>query len=85
METVRITEAELIDALARSVAGSAPKDAQTVAELAATWECQRSKVTRALGILQRQNRLVVHRKNAIGIDGRNLSVPAYTVLPAKKK
>ena len=83
--TVRITETELLETLASTIRGSAPKDARTVAELADELKCQRSKVTRALGVLQRQNRLVVHRTNVVGIDGRNVSVPAYTILPAKKR
>lgn len=78
-----ITENELVQAI--SVANAAPNEARTVTELAELTGWRREKVQAAIGRLAMQNRIAVHRKHIPGIDGRNISRPAYTILPPPKK
>jgi hypothetical protein len=82
MTAIRITEAEIIDALASAAAGAMPDDAQTVQDLIATTGYSGERVRMALHAMRAQGRLVVHRVARAGIDGRAAKVPAYTILPA---
>ena len=85
METVKITERELLDAIALASRGDAPEDARTVAELCEETGRRGEAVRQALRKLQAQGRLVLHHREARNIAGRRVSLPAYTVLPAKRK
>lgn len=82
MARVEITQAELLDALA--TASAEPEDARTLAELSAETGLSERKTRAALHALNAAQRLVVHRVTRMALDGRNATVPAYTILPAKK-
>lgn len=84
MATLRITEAEIMDALAAAAQGSAPEDARTIAELADAAGLSIVSTRQALRSLQRAGRLQVHRVRRPAIDGRMANVGAFTILPAKK-
>lgn len=84
MAVLAITENELIEELARYAAGDAPENAKTVQELALAANVSDGVVHKRLKILQRLGRLKVHFVARERIDGRRQSVPAYTILPAKK-
>lgn len=84
MAAIVITENELVEALCAATQ-DAPSEARTVAELADLLNWPREKVQRAIGRLAMQDRITVHRKRIPGIDGRDISRPAYTILPAKRK
>lgn len=81
----RIAESELLDALAKAAGGTAPEDALTVMEMAEQAGVSRGKVADTLRIFQRQGRLRVHRVRRQRLDGQTQPVPAYTILPAKKR
>lgn len=83
MAPIVITENELVQAL--TTANAAPEEARTVGELATLTGWGRAKVAEAIGRLAMQDRIGVHRKKAPGIDGRNISRPAYTILPPPQK
>lgn len=85
MEAMRITQQELLEAIADASRGNAPKDARTVAELAEETGRRAERVREALQKFQAQGRLVVHRVERQDISGRLVKTPAYTVLPAKRK
>lgn len=85
MEAVKITQAELLEAIADASRGTAPKDARTVAELCEETGRRRERVREALQKLNAQGRLIVHRVEREDISGRRMQTPAYTVLPAKRK
>lgn len=80
--SVRITEAELLDAL--TSASEAPADAMTAVELCAATGISNLLLKRALKRLASDGRLLSHRVKRTRIDGMVTSVPAYTILPAKK-
>ena len=80
-----ITEQEILEALAASAAGSAPSEAKTMNELADDAGVTPLKVQRALKHYQKQGRLAAHRVQRAAIDGTLRWVPAYTILPAKRK
>ena len=85
MARLAITEQELIAALAEAARGSAPEDARTPAQFAASANVPLSRVMKTLRALHAQGRVVSHRIPHTGIDGRSMMVPAYTILPAKAK
>ena len=85
MARVSITEGELIAALAEAARGSAPEDARTIQELATEYGMPLKRVRAALHALNVAGRLAVHRVTRAALDGRQASVPAYTILPAKAK
>jgi hypothetical protein len=76
-----ITQAELLEALASAVKGTAPEDAKTVQQLAAETNMAVWQVQKALRALHAQKRLQCYRVPFVGIDGRHGKVPAYTILP----
>jgi DNA-binding IclR family transcriptional regulator len=78
---MRITTADLLDALAEASKGSAPEDARTVQQMADEHGIPNSTVARALRTLAAQGRVMSHRVPHVGIDGRHTTVPAYTILP----
>lgn len=78
-----VTEADLLDALVASVSGDAPEDARTVQEMVRTSGLSEQRVRRALKTYG--DRLRVHTVMRPAMDGRLAKVPAYTILPAKKK
>lgn len=80
--SIAITEAELLDALAAAVHDNAPAEARTARELADELGVALHRVNEALRALHRQGRVVPHRVYRIGVDGRNTPVPAYTVRAA---
>lgn len=84
MASVSITEQELLDALAASVTVT-PDEARTAEELVAHTGMTLGKVRKALHLYAAQGRLQVHQKLKPGIDGRQISRPAYTIKPAGKK
>jgi hypothetical protein len=85
MSGVRITEAELLDALAEANVGDGPEDARTLNELIAEHGIARDRMLAALHVCRSQGRLVVHQVSRETLLGRRTRVPAYTILPAKKK
>ena len=82
---VRITEAEILNALAAAASGNAPSEAKTMTELQDETGVSPLKVQRALKEYQKQGRLAAHRVQRAAIDGTLRWVPAYTILPAKRK
>jgi DNA-binding Lrp family transcriptional regulator len=80
---MKITEAELLNALAAAAPGKAPREAKTLTELSEETEVSPLKVQRALKEYQKQGRLVAHRVQRMAIDGTQRQVPAYTILPKK--
>ena len=85
MARVTITESELVAALAAATKSEAPQDARTPAQFAASAKVPLSRVMKTLRALHAEGRVVSHRIPHIGIDGRSMMVPAYTILPAKAK
>ena len=77
MAQLRITEAELLDALA--TAGAEPSDAKTVQELADDAGLSQPRVRKALRLLHRAGRLGIHRVQRADLSGRVQLVPAYTI------
>lgn len=83
MEAVmRITESELLDALAAAMPESEP-DAMTVPELAVAHGVAEKRLRAALKVLATAGRLRHHRVMRPTLDGRHAPVPAYTILPAR--
>lgn len=87
--SVRVSEQDLLDALAASIQGHAPADAKTTSELVDETGIARTTLVEALRALHKQGRLVPHQVKRMGFDGKLKPVPAYTILPppkaAKKK
>lgn len=83
MDSLNITTAELLEALAAATTGEGPDHARTAQEMAREARITLSQVQKALRLLHVQGRLVPHRVTRVGIDGRAARVPAYTILPAK--
>lgn len=85
-DPVRITEAEIREALAVERSGrAAPKDARTVQELVELTGRARTQVTAALRRLKRAGRLVVHQVHRPRLDDQVQLVPAYTLKPEPRK
>lgn len=84
MARLAITEAELAAALSAAIRSEAPEDARTVVQLAAAAGVVASRVVKTLHALHAEGRIVAHRVPHVAIDGRRCTVPAYTILPAKK-
>lgn len=82
MATV-ITENELLEALV--AANTAPTEARTVTELATLWDWRVPRVRDAIGRLAMQDRIVVHQVQRARVNGVMARVPAYTILPKKRK
>ena len=78
---MKISEAELLDALASASRGVGPEDARTVAEIREDTGFSREKVMAALHASRKAGRLVLHHVERVGIDGRRARVPAYTITP----
>ena len=74
---MRISEADLLDALA--LATVAPAEAKTTAELASELGCSRDTVLAGIRRLASRGCLVVHRKQVSDVIGRPQWCPAYTV------
>lgn len=85
METLTITESEILDAISKAAAGSTPKHAKTVDEISRATNVSKMKVRDAIGRLAMQNRVEVHMVRRLDISLRPTSRPAYTILPAQKK
>lgn len=80
---VTITETEILDALA--VTNDSPKEAKTVAEIAAETGIQELQVRKALHRYKHMNRLGVHRVIRIALDDRQAVVNGYTILATAKR
>ncbi len=81
----RITEAELLDALAEATAGNGPDDARTLHELMGETGIPRDRMLSALRLCRAKGRLVVHSVWRESILGRRVRVPAYTITATKRK
>lgn len=84
MSRVEITEQDIHDALAASVAGNAPENARTLAEIQSMVAVGEKRLRRALGAIQAEGRLVVHKVMRRSLDGRPILVPAYTIIGKKR-
>jgi hypothetical protein len=82
---MRITEAELHEAVAAAAKGSEPADARTGVEICAATGMDVRKLRMSLHALQAAGRLVVHKVTRQALDGRMSKVAAYTILPPPKK
>jgi hypothetical protein len=80
----RVTEQELLAALAEAIKGTAPEDARTVHQLAAAAGVPTSRIVKTLNALNAEGRVRAHRVPHVAIDGRHTTVPAYTILPPPK-
>lgn len=81
VESVAITQAELLDALLTATQGAGPDDARTVQELVAESGLPAARVRQALQRLNAAGRLQPHRVRRPDLSGREQWVPAYTVRP----
>jgi DNA-binding transcriptional regulator YhcF (GntR family) len=72
---------DLMEALA--TANTAPKDARTAQQMADELGVPRCTVAKALRALGQQKRVTCHRVPLVGVDGRNVMVPAYVILPPR--
>jgi hypothetical protein len=81
---VKVTETEILEALAAAMEQKGPEGARTMAELQQATGQTAGKITVGLKSLQAQGRLRVHRTFRMAIDGTRRISPAYEVLPAKK-
>ncbi len=84
MASVKISEADILDAIAAAVGGSAPADARTTDELCAEFHCGPERMRRYLRLMHAAGRLVVHRIARRTFNGTMGLSTAYTVLPVKK-
>lgn len=82
---MRITQAELLDALADAMRGTQIEDARTIPEIAAELGMSVARARAALKVIHAQGRLVVHRATRTALDGRQATVPAYTIQPPKAR
>lgn len=82
---MRITQSEILETLAAALKSDAPEDARTIRELMRETGEDRSKITEALRALHEEGRLRSYQVKREGFDGKMRPVPAYTILPAKKK
>lgn len=81
MASVRVTEADLLDALAAATSGEGPEGARTVVEIVEETGIHINRVRAALKAMQVAGRLQVHRARRADMSGRVQTVPAYTVTP----
>lgn len=75
----RISEAELLEALAASVPGTAPENARTTAELAGDTGIGIARIRAALKQHEREGRLVTHRVLRPRLGGGHAWTAAFTV------
>lgn len=80
---MKISEAELLDALALAAPGQAPENARTCAELAALAGLGDNAIQERIRKLHAQGRVVVHKVYRPNVAGVMVQKPAYTFLPAK--
>lgn len=85
MAVMRITDAEILDAIAEATRGEGPEEAQTVPEMARATGVTRDRVRDALALFKVQGRLGIHKVRREALDGRNALVVAYTVAPTRAK
>lgn len=78
-----ITEAELLEALATSRRD--PAGAKTIREMMRETGFGKTKVVLGLRLLWEAGRVRVHQVQRASLDGKTRPVPAYTLLPAKRK
>lgn len=78
----RVTESDLLDALAAAASGDGPDDARTAQEMADDAGISVPRVRRALQQLARAGRLESHRVRRPDLSGRVQLLPAYTIRPA---
>jgi DNA-binding transcriptional regulator YhcF (GntR family) len=83
--TITVTASELMDAIASAGKYAGDANAQTIRELVAATGIHRHAVMAALQGLQKAGRLQTHRVKRTGIDGVARTLPAYTILPVKRK
>lgn len=76
---MRITEQELLDALAAASPGAGPEDARTQEEIAIASCLSIKRVRVAMRALQQQGRLIPHRVMRTRMDGVQTPVTAYTI------
>lgn len=81
---LRITEAELLDALAVAARGNAPENARTVPELAEETGMHQNRIRKALHAFKLAGRLLVHPIYREALDGRRAKTTGYTIAPAPK-
>lgn len=84
-ERLTITETEILDALAAQSTTPAPKEYRTIRDISLATGKDERAVRRALHRYQDAGRLLVARVERRGIDGRRATVPAYAILPSKKR
>ena len=82
---IRITTAELIDALAAAATGNGPDEAKTANELAEESGIPVKVTRKALLALKQAGRLQIHTVSREALDGRLSRIAGYTITPAKKK
>ncbi len=82
---MKITESELLEELRRAQGPEAPADAMTSREIGAALGIGSSAVKERLRRLRDGGRLVTWTRRVVDSRGRSQSVPAYTILPRKRK
>ncbi len=87
---MKITQAELLDALAAATPGKGPDDARTTSELLDEARASGANVGRdalldALHAIRKEGRLVVHSVVRESLLGKPTRVPAYTILAKKAR
>lgn len=80
-----VTEAELLEALAAAVKGTAPKDAKTAQEIADNAGVGIKRARRALTLLKQQGRLAIHSVTREALDGRQCRIAGYTITAKPKR
>ena len=81
-----ITEAEILSEVEGALAVSlGPSDAKTRQEIQQAKNWSEERTLKALQALGKQGRLMAHQVQRKSIDGRDVWVPAYTVIPVTKK
>lgn len=84
--TLSITESEILSELDGALSVSTgPKEAKTTDEIRQAKGWSTDKTLLALRALGKQGRLMVHQVQRESIDKRMQWVPAYTVIPKKKR
>lgn len=85
MKPIRVTEADLLEALAEAGPKPAPPHALTAAELRDKLGLNRSTLKKRLQQLKDEGRLEVWITNRRDVTGRPVGVPAYTITASKRK
>ncbi len=83
--SIKITQADLLDALAEATAGNGPDDARTLNELVREHTIPRDRMLGALRAANEQGRLLVHYVYRTTILGNRARVPAYTFRASTKR